>query len=55
MTAESNHPPVDTSSDNTVLQLFPPKLLGSTIPVVGAHCGAPTIRWTCRQWAHWYW
>ena len=41
MTVEFSQPPVDISSDNTALLLFPPDLLGSTKPVVGAHCGAP--------------
>ncbi|MGW8466460.1 YncE family protein [Pseudomonas sp. CLCA07] len=41
MTVEFSQPPVDISSDNTVLALFPPEVLGSTKPVVGAHCGAP--------------
>ncbi|WP_283190726.1 beta-propeller fold lactonase family protein [Pseudomonas sp. PMCC200344] len=39
MTTESPDTLAETSSDNTVLVLYAPDVLGSTKPVVGGHCG----------------
>ncbi|VVO55920.1 WD40 repeat domain-containing protein [Pseudomonas fluorescens] len=39
MTVEFSQPTVDISSDNTVLALDPPRVLGATQPIVGAHIG----------------
>ncbi|WP_223519502.1 hypothetical protein [Pseudomonas sp. GL-B-19] len=43
MTTEFNHPPVATSSDNTVLALDPPRVLGATQPIVGAQIGVSLV------------
>ncbi|MHC8361796.1 YVTN family beta-propeller repeat protein [Pseudomonas sp. LS2P72] len=41
MTTESTETLAETSSDNTVLVLYPPDVLGSTKSVEGADCGVP--------------
>ena len=38
-----SQPPVAISSDNTVLALDPPRVLGATRPVVGADIGVSLV------------